>query len=126
MRVIDADKMIDQFSDGESMESMSESIHNKRFVKALQDAPTVDAVVLPCKVGDIVWILGDRFPAEIEEIIIKEDGVFFEYVEFDRSYEITEIWDGGRFHVNEFGKKVFLTFEEAEAALAKMDGDGNG
>lgn len=43
-RLIDADLLIAYFSGGEEMKSMAESIHDARFVKALQDAPTVDAV----------------------------------------------------------------------------------
>ena len=44
MRLIDADVLIKSFSGGESMKSISESIHDQRFVDALREAPTVDAV----------------------------------------------------------------------------------
>ena len=76
--------------------------------------PTVDAVVLPCKVGDTVWIAGDKFPAEIERITIDADGISFEYVEYDRGRELTEVWDDGSFKPEDIGKTVFLTQEEAE------------
>lgn len=79
----------------------------------------VDAVELPCKVGDTVWIVGDKFPAEIECIIIDEDGISFQYAEYDRGYEETELWDEGRFRPKDIGKTVFLTPEEAEEALAE-------
>lgn len=82
----------------------------------------VDAVELPCKVGDTVWIVGDKFPAEIDRIIVDKDGICFEYAEYDRGYELTELWDDGTFTLYDIGKTVFLTQEEAEAALAKMDG----
>ena len=49
-------------------------------LQLLYDAPAVDAVVLPVKPGDTVWILNHRFPAEIEEICIREDGVFAVWV----------------------------------------------
>lgn len=84
--------------------------------------PTVDAVVLPCKVGDTVWIPGDKFPAEIERIIIDVDGISFEYVEYDRGWEETEVWNDGVFQTTDIGETVFLTPEEAGAALAKMYG----
>ena len=77
-------------------------------------------VELPCKVGDTVHILGHRFPCEIEKICIEEDGLFFEYVEYERSPELTELWDDGTFEPKEIGKTVFLTWEEAEKALENM------
>lgn len=42
MRLIDADALIAAFSGGEAMKSMSESIHDERFVDALRKAPTVE------------------------------------------------------------------------------------
>ena len=78
-------------------------------------------VVLPCKVGDTVYIVDEKFPAEIEEIRIHPQGIFFEYVQFDRSYELTEVWDCGSFCIDDIGKTVFLTREEAEAALKGGD-----
>lgn len=60
-------------------------------------------VVLPCKVGDIVWKICYRLNGKhkIEE----------------RPFSLIY------FELNEFGKSFFLTREEAEAALeAKRDG----
>lgn len=49
-RLIDANKLIERFSGGEAMKSMSESIHDERFVEALRETQTVDAVeVVRCK-----------------------------------------------------------------------------
>lgn len=81
-------------------------------------------MVLPCAVGDKVWIPGHKFASEIETIVInREEGLYFEYAEYDRSYELTECWDEGNFTANDIGKTVFLTREEAEAAL---EGESNG
>lgn len=120
MRLIDADALTNDI-----LNCFLKSDRAIDVIKHIQFAPTVDAVVLPCKVGDTVWIVGDKFPAEIEEIRITDDGVFFVYVEYDRGYELTEVWDNSEFQAADIGKTVFLTREEAEAALAKMDGDGN-
>lgn len=80
-------------------------------------------VRLPCKARDMVWIKGDKFPAEIEEIRITDDGIYFSYVEYDRGYEETEVWDNDEFTLSDFGKTVFLTRKEAEKALeARKDG----
>lgn len=85
-------------------------------VKDVKRQPTVDAVVLPVKPGSVVWILNHRFEAEVEEICIREDGVFAVWVEYDRSPELTEVWDDGEFDIKEVGKTVFLTVEEREKA----------
>lgn len=71
-------------------------------------------VKLPLKVGDTVYIVGERFPAEIDEIRITPNGIFFEYVQYDKGYELTEVWDYGSFCIDEIGKNVFLTLEEVE------------
>lgn len=78
---------------------------------------------LPCKVGDTVYILGDKFPAIIEAIRIGEDNhIMFEFVEYDKSPEITEVWDSGGFELKDIGRTVFLTREEAERKLKEMEG----
>ena len=82
-------------------------------------------VVLPCKVGDTVYVRGESFPCEIEQITITEDYINFEWASFDRSYECTECWDEGVFKLSDIGKTVFLTREEAEKALAEME-ENNG
>lgn len=53
----------------------------------------------------------------VEEIRITDDGIYFAYVEYDRGYEETEVWDNCEFTLSDIGKTVFLTREEAEKAL---------
>ena len=79
-------------------------------------------IVLPCGAGQEVWISGHRFPAEIECINITESGIDFEYAEYERSPEITELWDDGTFEIEDIGKTVFLTREEAESASKEGQG----
>ena len=65
-------------------------------------APTVDAVVLPCKVGGPVFIIGGKY----------RTGRF-------------EAWiNPGKFRLSDLekmGKTVFLTHKEAETALAELE-----
>ena len=78
-------------------------------------APTVDAVVLPCKIGGRVFCVL-RYKNEIVEDVVED-------------YDIWSIKDGIKLRlsllnhksyvIGEFGKTVFLTREEAEAALAE-------
>ena len=49
-RLIDANPLIERFSGGDELKSMSESLHDGIFVDELRNAPTVDAVpVVRCK-----------------------------------------------------------------------------
>ena len=93
------------------------------LIKRIWSIPTVDAVELPCKVGDMVY---------------RKDGAWNVVgFECDRggSWKVKlERWkdwfrdyhESTKVSFKSFGKTVFLTREEAESALAKMDGDGNG
>ena len=76
-------------------------------------------IVLPCKAGDIVYSndLDPRFDVEIERIVIEENVITFEWVQYEKGYEVTECWDEGEFSLDDFSKTVFLTKEEAEKAL---------
>lgn len=80
-------------------------------------------VELPCKVGDTVYFATkDRFnSATIDEITITENGMQFYWLQYDKSYEITEIWDDGTFSDKDIGKTVFLTREAAEKALEERE-----
>ena len=73
------------------------------------EEPTVDAVVLPCMLGNRIYQAdGIRiYESTISEITLTKSRTIYvtENVAFDESA---------------IGKSVFLTREEAEAALAKM------
>ena len=44
IRLIDANALAEEFVGGECMKSMAEAIADKRFVKAIRQAPTINAV----------------------------------------------------------------------------------
>jgi hypothetical protein len=49
-RLIDANALKADFDDGDCMKSLAEAIADKRFVKAIMRAPTIDAVpVVRCR-----------------------------------------------------------------------------
>ena len=76
-------------------------------------------LVLPCAVGDTVYILAGRFGTFYEEDIC--DGF---YIGRDNILQIKVKNDKGNHGTyGLFGKTVFLTKEEAEAALEKMKGE---
>ena len=66
-------------------------------------------VVLPCKVGDTIWRLKRTFETYPDKSK--------PYTEAD-GFLLQDIWN--------VGKNVFLTREEAEKALAEMEGKKNG
>lgn len=98
--------------------------HFARVMRHINAAPAVDAVFLPCKLGDTVYFPVEDYhdSAIIDGISITEQGMFFNWVQYEFGVDITECWDDGQFDVDEIGKTVFLTREEAEQALAKMNG----
>ena len=84
-------------------------------------------VVLPCKVGDTVWIVGT-----VRKLYSAKVRTFF----CGHPSAVRGGDDGGHIHMirttecdipmQEFGKTVFLTREEAEKALPKMEGKKDG
>ena len=99
----------------------------------VRKAPTVNAIVLPCNIGDDVYIIPSKtnfklnvlsglgknnrvYHQKVENIVFTKDGW---YVTGDADKE----YGTGRTLLDRFYKETwFLTEEEAKAALAKMDG----
>lgn len=88
------------------------------IVEQLKETPTVEAVILPCKIGEKVFCILHGKNEIVEDVV--ED------------YDIWSIKAGIKLRISllnhndyvvaEFGKTVFMTREEAEAALARMKG----
>ena len=84
-------------------------------------------VVLPCKVGDTVWIVG-----AVRKLYSAKVRTFF----CGHPSAVCGDDDGGHIHMirttecdipmQEFGKTVFLSSEEAEKALQEMEGKKDG
>lgn len=123
-RLIDANALFDellkkQFNE-QTMGIVASYYPQMRAIVAKQ--PTVDAVVLPCEVGTQVWLIKwwcgstmnwekqkEPLPRNVHHFEIAKSGVFAHFRD-------------GCINVKYFGEIVFFTKEEAEAALAKMDG----
>ena len=117
-RLIDADALVRQAID-RYKEMMGTDIgHGMGVITSMIiDAPTIDAVVLPCEIGETVFCILHAKNEIVEDVV--ED------------YDIWSIKDGIKLRlsllnhndyvVGEFGKTVFLTREEAKATLAKME-----
>lgn len=79
-------------------------------------------IELPCAVGDVVYFdcCGYHDSAEIDGIHIDAQGISFTWVQYDVGVDITELWDEGEFDIEEIGKTVFLTKEEAEQKIKEI------
>ena len=86
----------------------------KEFLDKAKNAPTVDAVELPCRMGDIVWGIQKHIRGFQPKQGVVNQMYFGEDMQL--CICVKNICRG------EWGKKVFATKEEADAALAKMDG----
>ncbi len=111
--------------------------HADDVIAAIAGQPTVDAVVLPCKIGDDVYNIPSKVNFDLNvlanhkennrvhhqrvaEIVFNQNGWYMRG-SLDKEYGTDRIL------VDRFYNETwFLTKEEAESALAKMDGDGDG
>lgn len=110
------------------------------------NAPAVDAVVLPCKVGDTVYAVGEGQykKCDIDEACINCRGeVIFDayfacdndcegcpfnswHQEYSGGYSCDGEWGQAIIKADDFGKTVFLSREEAEVALNGEGREDNG
>lgn len=108
MRLIDADELLKQFSEC--------NFKGYTLKKLIENAPTIDAVELPCKIGDKVWaarrykchkrprwgIVSEMFFTDDMELCIVVKGVAR----------------------GKWGVDVFATYEEAQAEIERRDKNG--
>lgn len=78
-------------------------------------------IVLPCKVGDTVYVINGPWVREYSVASVYWDGIFFQFQSENESY----VEDCRRFSFfdERIGETVFLTEEEAKKAL-KGENDG--
>lgn len=83
---------------------------------ALENAPAVDAVVLPCKIGDTVWGIAEQFGR-----IKAREGVVPQMY-FGENMEIVIIVKNVATGL--WGKKIFAAKEECERAIRERKENG--
>lgn len=128
-RLVDLNSVIERLENEWGYEGIREDLYK---------LPTVDAVVLPCKLGGSVYIIVKLKSGKPSHIVERKctgihitEKVFGKRAEKASRYLVTNSDIGFAQHIpfTEFGKTVFFDRKAAEAALAKMDGgneDGNG
>ena len=89
----------------------------ERAAEEIANLPTVDAVVLPCKIGDPIWWIN----SETKTVECEKHGVAG-FIITKKGVRIRDSCGGE----DEIGTQYcYLTKEDAEVALAKMDGERN-
>ena len=125
-RLIEANALLDKVQfrmaiDNKNAEIIAGCVDITR--RLIENAPTVDAIVSPVKIGQVLWCIlpHSEFPLRCRVYCISREernGLVLDYFRCT-----VKGWFGKEFSFEDVGKTVFLT--EAEA-LAKMGGDVNG
>ena len=86
----------------------------------LAKAPTVEAVEVPCKIGQTVYVINGLWVSNYVVTHFWYDGCFFKFkaINEEYAYECRDF----SFFDERIGKTVFFTYEQAETALKKMYG----
>lgn len=120
-RFVALDKVIDRLA------AYEDTIPLERVQEIAQAEKDGRLIVLPCKVGDLVFALWD-VPTKYKYVIyyaeIKEVCIYVRNCRMTITYRLEPIEYRGRrkeYRAEDFGKTVFLTREEAEAALKKRE-----
>jgi hypothetical protein len=102
---------------GELWEAYSDANYNEVINKlaAYEDAEEQGLLVrLPCKVGDMTYVVWNSSIYPENPPAVREDHIT--QVKFTKKGYAFKTWRGW-YHKSDIGKTVFLTHEEAEAAL---------
>ena len=99
--------------------------------RAIKEVPAADVIITPCRVGDTVYSFCDDFGVILPYFV---ENLRIGFMDKDRNYlcyeanchteETDELLDEIDFDLDDIGKTVFLSKEEAERAL--KGGSNNG
>lgn len=67
--------------------------------------------------GDECWVRGQNRACYIESVMLEEQGITYNWVNYDFGVDCTEVWDDGSFTSDDIGVTVFSTLEELEKAF---------
>lgn len=89
--------------------------YQKSVLRIVDDAPAVDAVVLPCKIGDTVWAVRRISGGHLRAFQSVVSEMQFLGSEMRLSITVRGVCRG------EWGKTIFATKEEAEEVKRRND-----
>lgn len=67
--------------------------------------------------GDTCWVRGQYRECIIENVVIEENEITYNWYDVDIGVDINEVWDDGYFTKEDINKTVFKTLEELEKAF---------
>ena len=111
-RLIDANEAIKKAKESDKI-VRSSIWETGEVVEFLEDCPTVDAVEVPCKIGETAWIIR----ASNSRLIVKQGVVTEIHIRLGRNPFIV-MANVGR---GEWGAKVFATEKGAYAAIGERN-----
>ena len=116
-------KQLEEFKDGNldpiEMCKVAIALDKLKEYQRLEERGSL--LKLPCEVGDVVQLVGNKYvnDYEIRRFIVDNTGI--DAVQVEKTIEGRNYWNS--FSICNFGKTVFLTEQEALAALEKMKGE---
>lgn len=66
--------------------------------------------------GNECWVRGEYRPCYITRVVLEEDEVTYEWANYDRGVDCTELWNDGYFTDEDIDILVFHSLEELEEA----------
>lgn len=136
VRLIDADALKSEISWYGHHECVDISVSG--VMKDIDNAPTIDALPLRCRIGDTVWVVGTKCLSGLydDECVVDKQipdcckNCYLDkaYIVFPRKVDthlFLYLHDLDENYHFKWGKTVFRTREEAEVALKKMEGGGD-
>jgi hypothetical protein len=126
MRLIDADKLeITKLAEFKDLDGDTVPVYGVTD-EDIANAPTVDAIVPPVKVGQTVWYLNTRYLMTMNRNTLYKAMINRIYIEKNNSIILSVLIknDFGTIEhssIKDIGKTLFLTREAAEAALKARD-----
>ena len=104
-------------SDAVKIAKMVQGIAPDRLRELVEADREGRCVVLPCKVGTRVWVIGQN--CDLCRDMYAEEPCLFGSCEYKEVFE--SVFGYGM--IDNFGKTVFLTREEAEAKLKELESE---
>lgn len=105
--------------DGEILGCRIKPFHERQATQKLAEYENAEEegrlVVLPCKVGDMVWTFYDDMSGVVDFTVEKIQ------IEFDKNGKPYFLIDGMDFEEDCLGRTLFFDREEAEKALKEME-----
>lgn len=122
--LISRKKLLEEFEWLESVVNPSSKEDVQNTIQRIKNAKSVDAVVLPCKIGNTVYrVAAGNYSSDYEPFVeaMRVTEISWKFQNYsDKDLGFAIIANGIRYRFSSIGKSVFLTKEEAEKYLESL------